>query len=175
MVDILSFNQDRSRGTGRSGDTPDVLAVSLEPSVHAAIFRSKERVVIQDFYMATPRHPFLEWFLDDRLVSYLSDVDQGREPSKGPFSYSIEADLDMWMKVVGYKDTSLEDRLSIAEKARLRAKFNVGEQIYGGTLVELKEDILHSLIDSTNPRLQKVCSDPSAMNDLNEAACQSCQ
>merc|ERR1711916_286479 len=102
--------------------------------------------------MATPRHPFLEWFLDDRLVSYLSDVDQGREPSKGPFSYSIEADLDMWMKVVGYKDTSLEDRLSIAEKARLRAKFNVGEQIYGGTLVELKEDILHSLIDSTNPR-----------------------
>lgn len=171
MVDILSFNQDRSRGTGRFGSTPDVLAVSLEPSVHAAIFRSKERVVIQDFYMATPRHPFLEWFLDDRLVSYLNDIDQGRESFKGPFSYSIETDLDMWMKVVGYKETSLNDRLSIAEKARLRTKFKFGEQIYGGTVVELKEDILHSLVDSTNPRLTKVCSDRSAINDLNENAC----
>lgn len=171
MVDILSFNQDRSRGRGRSGETPDVLAVSLEPSVHANIFRSKERVVIQDFYMATPRHPFLEWFLDDRLVTYLRDIEQEKDPFKGPFSYSIENDIDMWMKVAGYKELTLDDRVAIAEKSRLRTKFNIQDTVYGGTIVELKEDILHSLVDSTNPRLTKVCSDRKNINDLNAESC----
>jgi hypothetical protein len=44
----------------------DVLVVSLEPTIHANIFRDKERVVIQDFYMSTVRHPFFKWLLDDR-------------------------------------------------------------------------------------------------------------
>ena len=70
-----------------------VLAVSLEPAVHAAIFRSKDRVVIQDFYMATPKHPFLRWFLDNRKQAF--DKDPSR-PAKGPFSYSIEADIDAY-------------------------------------------------------------------------------
>ena len=110
-------------------------------------------MVIQDFYMATPRHPFLEWFLDDRLVTYMRDISQGLVPFKGPFSYSIEEDLDMWM-VAGYKAT-LDDRVAIAEKNRLRTKFNIQDTIYGGTVVELKEDILHSLVDSTNLVLKR--------------------
>ena len=28
---------------------------------------TQDRVVIQDFYLATPRHPFFKWFLDDRM------------------------------------------------------------------------------------------------------------
>lgn len=44
----------------------DILIVSLEPTIHANIFRDKDRVVIQDFYMSTVRHPFFKWFLDDR-------------------------------------------------------------------------------------------------------------
>ena len=47
-------------------DEKDILIVSLEPTIHANIFRDKTRVVIQDFYMSTPRHPFFKWFLDDR-------------------------------------------------------------------------------------------------------------
>lgn len=70
-----------------------VLAVSLEPSVHATIFRNKERVVIQDFYMATPKHPFFKWFLDNRKAAFERDP---LHPAKGPFSYSIEADIDAY-------------------------------------------------------------------------------
>ena len=44
----------------------NLLVVSLEPRIHANVFRDKDRVVIQDFFMATPKHPFFKWFLDDR-------------------------------------------------------------------------------------------------------------
>lgn len=75
----------------------DILIVSLEPQVHANIFREKDRVVIQDFYMATPRHPFFKWFLDDRLKKFLKDPSR---PSKGPFSYSIESEIDEYRVLV---------------------------------------------------------------------------
>ena len=56
-------------------DEKDVLIVSLEPTIHANIFRNKDRVVIQDFYMSTARHPFFKWFLDDRCISFHPWVD----------------------------------------------------------------------------------------------------
>ena len=46
------------------------MVVSLEPVVHANILRNKHRIVIQDFYMCTPKHPFLKWLLEDRLTIY---------------------------------------------------------------------------------------------------------
>ena len=111
----------------------DILAVSLEPCVHANIFRNKERVVIQDFYMATPKHPFFKWFLDQRLAVFLKDP---THPTKGPFSYSIEVDIDAYHAALGE-----------AEKGQGQGK-----------IIELREDILHSLVDSSNSRLKKVCS-----------------
>ena len=56
--------------TGALRDEKDVLIVSLEPTIHANIFRNKDRVVIQDFYMSTARHPFFKWFLDDRCQRF---------------------------------------------------------------------------------------------------------
>jgi len=84
---IASLVKDAKNAAGGSAATKHVLAVSLEPKVHANIFRDKDRVVIQDFYMATPKHPFFKWILDDRMFKFAQDMSH---PPKGPFSYSIE-------------------------------------------------------------------------------------
>jgi hypothetical protein len=86
-----------------SSAAEDILIVSLEPKIHANIFRDKDRVVIQDFYMATARHPFFKWLLDDRLARFLQDPEH---PAKGPFSYSIEKDIDAYWMHVAAKTTA---------------------------------------------------------------------
>jgi hypothetical protein len=126
----------------QSGD--NVLIVSLEPLAHALLLRNKTRVVIQDFYMATPKHPFFYWLLQDRLTVFNASVaskshsssssssssssrdgtdasaataatstatatatattikrEEGVLFPKGPFSYSIEIDIDRWNAVRG--------------------------------------------------------------------------
>ena len=74
------------------GKANHLLAVPREPDAHAMLFREKERVVIQDFYLVTPKHPFLKWFLDDKLASFYYETDlknnhNGPPTTKGPFSY----------------------------------------------------------------------------------------
>jgi hypothetical protein len=147
----------------------DVLVVSLEPAVHANIFRDKDRVVIQDFYMATPRHPFFKWFLDDRLRKFQRDPSH---PPKGPFSYSIEVDIDTYRKAVAeskHAATAKNTPRSLADggKAAAPAKASAaaassggspGTEVRYGLIYELPEDVLHSLVDNTNPRLETVCS-----------------
>ena len=165
----------------------DVLVVSLEPAVHANIFRDKDRVVIQDFYMATPRHPFFKWFLDDRLRKFQRDPSH---PPKGPFSYSIEVDIDTYRKAAteskklataaakktkssvddgsgggggggsgggnsgGGKDTPAATASSTGSSGGNSA----GAEVRYGLIYELPEDVLHALVDNTNPRLETVCS-----------------
>lgn len=170
----------------------DILAVSLEPRVHATIFRNKERVVIQDFYMATPKHPFFKWFLDDRKSKFDNDPSH---PTKGPFSYSIEKEIDeykafkvrerqlkMEAAAAAFDATNLKVgntrlrnnrtggiRSNSSRRSRGRARgrknnlldFEDHEEEVDtteGVIIELQEDILHALVDSSNSRLGKTCS-----------------
>jgi len=171
----------------------DVLAVSLEPKVHANIFRNKDRVVIQDFFMATPKHPFFKWFLDNRKSAFEKDPSH---PAKGPFSYSIEKEIDEY-KVFKAEERRLKRESMVAAleatnlksgnlklrnvgngtsplrgrgRSRGRGRKNAsGDLLVGdaaeesldaseGVIVELREDILHALVDSSNSRLGKTCS-----------------
>ena len=117
----------------------NILVVSLEPVVHANLFRNKTRIVIQDFMMATPKHPFFKWFLDDRNAVYQQQNSTASTYTKGPFSYAIENDIDKYKMITN----------------TYKSKSNSSVVIY-----EFKEEVLHSLVDATNSRLKTSCSNP---------------
>lgn len=163
----------------------NTLVVSREPRLHATIFREKERVVIQDFFLSTPRHPFLKWLLDDQLIDYHEDILNGRKTSKGPFSYSIERHIDAYREYnrlvkgteKGIMNANNED--TGMQKMRLHEKYthliapehdNHQNEILEGSIIELEEDVLHSLIDSTNHRLYEVCG-KSQITLVNAESC----
>jgi hypothetical protein len=171
LLDMAS-EMSSSSTSGNHTSHDDILVVSQEPTVHANIFREKEEVIIQDFFMGTPRHPFLGWLLDDRLTRFYDDLHHERSPPKGPFSYSIEDDLDMWMKVVGQREpTTTVEKGTIREMERLRSKYGVTTTFKKADIVVLPEDVLHSLVDSTNSRLNVVCHNKEAITQLNSASC----
>jgi hypothetical protein len=121
----------------------DVLIVSREPVAHALLFRNKSRVVIQDFFVATKRHPFLLWLLEDRNAKFKKG-----SKMKGPFSYSVEKDIDMYLKSLSGTNFFYD-----APGQRIEPMGNGVANAMGPFIVELSEDVLHSLLDSTNSRL----------------------
>ena len=176
----------------------DVLVVSREPLVHAVLFRNKSRVVIQDFFMATPRHPFFLWLLEDKLKLFndsTAAAPAGVFP-KGPFSYSIEKDIDRYLEQKRAADDSQKvvasgrkkrkashgspeqqpiDALATApqqgRRRRVRAKkasrlsrINSSNSsrrqsvMVEDVIIELQEDVMHPLVDATNPRLYSTCA-----------------
>lgn len=112
----------------------DILVVSLETRMHSTVFRQKERVVIQDFFYATPRHPFFRFMLDDRMAKFNADI---KHSAKGPFGYHIEEDIDAFWA-------------SPAAAAR-------GPSGRRPVVFELRDDVLHSLGDATHSALNRVC------------------
>jgi mannosyltransferase OCH1-like enzyme len=114
--------------------SPDdhILVVPLETYMHSSIFREKERVIIQDFFYATPKHPFFKFLLDDRMSKYNADPEH---PAKGPFGYHIEEDIDSFWK----------------------AKERSPEGPKKTVIFELRDDVLHALGDATHSRLNAVC------------------
>merc|ERR1711871_1058133 len=109
--------------------SPNLLVVSREPIMHAHLFRKKDRVVIQDFYLATPKHPFLKWLLDDRVEKYKKN--QGE---KGPFSYSIEKDIDRYRAL---------EIMKLANSSSLSDLIDQSWFETAGSIYELPEGILH--------------------------------
>lgn len=153
----------------------DLLVVSREPSMHEHLFRKKDRVIIQDFYLATPKHPFFKWLLDDRLdrlrkddeillkmnlpkrsvvgFDYFGDYDLNgtkfKMATKGPFSYSIEKDIDRFRSLEirnGHGNHSLNDLLD--------TKYFMTS----GGIYELPAGVLHPLVDTTNGKLYSGCT-----------------
>ena len=151
----------------------DLLVVSREPSMHEHLFRNKDRVIIQDFYLATPKHPFFKWLLDDRMEQLHKDdeiltklnlpkkseigIDYYRDYKynnthfrlgRGPFSYSIEKDIDRYRSYEirnGHGNHSLDDLLD--SEYFLTA----------GGIYELPAGVMHPLVDTTNGRLSSGC------------------
>ncbi len=56
-----------------TSNTPNVLVLSREPRIHAEFIHHRHRCVIQDFYLATPKHPFLKWMLDSINHKFLKN------------------------------------------------------------------------------------------------------
>lgn len=145
----------------------DVLVVSLEPLAHATLFRRKRRVVIQDFFLATPRHPFFLWLLEDRLSLFHLDGSSNDTDSsglsasfpKGPFSYAIEKDIDRYFV---YKQNLKSGNIESVVKHQQQANSTLessSKDYNDDIIIELKEDVTHPMIDATNSRLQSTCKE----------------
>lgn len=145
-----------------------VLVVSREPLAHALLFHNKSRVVIQDFFMATPKHPFLEWFLNDRAHQFALNIS-----TKGPFSYSIDKDIDAYLSHSSGTSSSREynNNLDVpnvhvstsihftpAQTTSTASKRRSPSENARNTslIIELSEDVLHPLLDATNHKLWTV-------------------
>jgi hypothetical protein len=117
----------------------------------------------QDFFMATPKHPFFLWLLEDRLSLFdSSSAGQGNLANsapagsrasfpKGPFSYSIERDIDRYYEHQRQLEQKTHDKHKFTAN---RADTDVGDDI----IIELSEDTLHPLVDATNARLATTCA-----------------
>lgn len=113
--------------------------------------------------MVTPKHPFLLWLLEDRYQLYQQSIAPSSSGlnnthaiantslkhskvsfPKGPFSYSIEKDIDRYY----------------AHKAAIRSGDSGDSSLNPDTdvIIELGEDILHPLLDATNARLFSACA-----------------
>lgn len=77
--------------------------------------------------------------LEDRLKQFQA----GPFPTKGPFSYSIEKDIDQY-------------RAHQRQQQRQQLSSRAFED--RDVIVELPEDVLHPLLDSTNHRLVVYCN-----------------
>jgi len=70
---------------------------------------------------------------------------------KGPFSYTIEKDIDRYLD---YKKNHLHE----ANTSKNSPKGTVAAA-EDDVIIELGEDLMHPLVDSTNPRLQTSCAE----------------
>ena len=131
----------------------DVLIVSREPEVHAILMHNKPRIIIQDFYMATPKHPFFLWFLENQLALFHDS--QGFPPT-GPFSYHIEGHIDnyyVFKSCFGTTSGRCADRQFASNNMTKHiAEFN------DDLIIELEHSITHPLLDSTNTKLTTKCA-----------------
>lgn len=113
----------------------DLLVVSREPSAHAHLFKKKDRLVIQDFFLATPKHPFLKWLLDDRLEYLNKKCLTGNDEQNwcvGPFSYSIEKDIDRYRAL---------DMKKLAKEKDLSSLIDMEYFVSAGAIFELPGQI----------------------------------
>jgi mannosyltransferase OCH1-like enzyme len=59
----------------------DILIVSREPELHSQFIHHRSRVVIQDFFFATPKHPFLRRFLETINTQFKEEMLTTKVPS----------------------------------------------------------------------------------------------
>ena len=128
------------------GPNDHILLVPLETRMHSTVFRDKERVVIQDFFLATPKHPFFKFLLDDRMAAYNEDPEHH---AKGPFGYHIEEDVDKFWNSIS------------------KSSSEGGRKVF---IVELRDDVLHALADGTHSKLRVVCYS-GKVTAVSEASC----
>lgn len=161
-----------------------VLVVPREPLIHAVHIHHRSRVVIQDFYMATPKHPFLQWILDDAAVQFIQN---NFTTTKGPLSYSIDNRLDAFYQRNSYSIRVSEDGQSsvafspacsseLAKSELIRPEDHVTNttSISSSTsacaiIYEIGESVLHPLVDASNHHLREGCEKP-LMGALDESS-----
>jgi hypothetical protein len=181
-------------------DSSAFMVVSREPDLHARYIHQQSRIVIQDFFLLTPKHPFLKWFIDRENKNYLQNKEKNLEMKKGPFSYSIQTTLDDYYREQGHrlyeergslvatrtlpattKDSGFSEKTRRQHWRRRRALTNstdvssssnrdnresskitsTSSATRTGTprefILEMKAEIVHPLVDSTNSRIPQNC------------------
>ncbi|RYH01330.1 hypothetical protein EON65_48415 [archaeon] len=145
-----------------------VLVLSREPVSHAIMLHHRQRTVIQDFFLATPKHPTLKFILD--MHNWLFQTNPMQFLKEKPFSYSIEKELDKYYAKVEVgvgedRDRSrrINDRnmsslfahnLSTANQSSSSATTSAPTPVY---IYELPSYLLHPLLDGTNGKLHEGC------------------
>lgn len=172
----------------------NILMVPREPLMHAYFLHGRPRVVIQDFYMSTAKHPFMQWLLDDLSTSYINH--NYTLTSKGPLSYSIDQMLDQYYSLrklttipaaVHSGRTSLaysSDECGALFKDALKGDASDSDGLntsYVRTklrsngrgpcefIIEVDEDILHPLLDASNHHLSERCAKIDSWKPSNAA------
>ena len=97
--------------------------------------------------MATPKHPFFKFILEDRLARFRRE---GNTSVKGPFSYHIHKDIDAFRKSMSSSSSS-KNKNKNANLLVQSADSNPS------AIFELSEDVLHPLVDSSNHKLYDKC------------------
>lgn len=162
----------------------NLLLVPREPLIHGYYLHGRPRVVIQDLYMSTPKHPFLQWLLDDLTTDFIHNNYTLNQ--KGPLSYSIDPLLDEFYKNNNFTtlpSSVQSQRTSVAylanecnelfQDAANLTDFNVEDihvphtRTLGNNgrgkcqiIIEVDENLLHPLVDASNHRLQEKCHNP---------------
>lgn len=143
----------------------NILVVPREPLVHARLAHHVSRVVIQDFYMTTPRHPFLLWLLEYYNYDFHYNLHHELNSMKGPFSYSIHKDINRFYQEIGIDLFNVSNKPNDFVKSKdfidlptlNKSTFNYVEEAKKMVIIELDEQVLHPLLDSTNSKLFSSC------------------
>lgn len=144
------------------GPQTHLLIASREPLLHAVFIHNHPRTVIQDFFLATPHHPFFKWLLDLINADFIrrqlptnasSSSSKITISEKGPFSYSIEHYLDLY-----YKEKNMQVKHQRQNESLLAHRWMHDQSSPGLEVIyEMHSRILHPLLDSSNQRLHTRC------------------
>ena len=147
-------------------NSSNLLLVGREPLALSLLTQNKDRTVGAEWLMSTKKHPFFKWLLDDRKNVFEQEQAKLKTKpgkfQKGPFSATIEHDIDRYRAAVikeMAKDTDLEELID--------GNFF----LTAGEIFELPEGVLHPLVDSTNKKLYATCEkvDQNAEENIKSA------
>ena len=112
--------------------------------------------------MATPRHPFFHWLLEDRQSVFQKNP---HAFPKGPFSYSIYEFNQQKKEAVGAAGAVVQKGIIESEGSAAAADDDDDNDV----IIELSEDVLHPLVDATNSRLFSQCININSKNVKNNS------
>ena len=150
----------------RDYNSSNLLLVGKEPLLLSLLSQNKDRTIGAEWLMSTKKHPFFKWLLDDRKKVYEEQEKSKTKRDnalKGPFSASLERDIDRYRAFVikeMSKDTDLQELI------------DSDYFLTAGEIFELPEGVLHPLVDSTDKHLYLTCEKigPNAEDSI-KAAC----
>ena len=118
--------------------------------------------------MATPRHPFFHWLLEDRQSVFHKNP---HAFPKGPFSYSIEKDIDRYYEFKQQKKEAVGAAGAVVQKGIIETEgaADDADDDDNDVIIELSEDVLHPLVDATNSRLFSQCININSKNVKNNS------
>lgn len=140
-----------------------VLIVPQEPLIHSLFIHHRSRVVINDLYMATPRHPFLEFFLNSITDVFVRN--NYTLSSRGPFSYNIDPQLDLYyakrnLTIIKGDHTQLaisSHCYNNESKTVIRGNLSSSSSGRCELVFEVKPSVFHPLLDASNSRIHSGC------------------
>lgn len=148
-----------------------ILIVPREPLIHSLFIHHRSRVVINDLYMATARHPCLEFILNNLNDGFVRN--NYTLSMKGPFSYNIDPQLDLYyakrnLTIVKGEHTQIAISPHCYNNQSKLVNSTSGDSSSGTSkgrcelVFEVKPSVFHPLLDASNSRIQSGCNKAQA-------------